>query len=95
MGNSQYEQISLLGIPTIKILVAYQYPPNMIQKLDGRTSDTTYVKGKSHQKWDKNMSQMDWEKNCVCPMKYFVSLSQPQHLSQNIMGIPRKSYLLG
>ena len=50
MGNSQYEQISLLGIPTIKILVAYQYPPNMIQKLDGRTSDTIYVTGKSHQK---------------------------------------------
>ena len=79
--------------------IMHPYPPNMAQNFGGKTHDTTYVTGyvtgKSHQKWDKNMSQMDWEKNCVCPMKYFVSLSQPQHLSQNIMGIPRKSYLLG
>jgi hypothetical protein len=70
--------IFLLGIPTIDASWNPEVNPIMTQSTQiwhknfgGRTPDTSYVTGKSHKRWYKNMSQMGWEKNHVCPMKYF------------------------
>ena len=84
-----------LGIPTIDESWNPEVNPIMTQSTQiwpkifgGRTPDTSYVTGKSHKRWDKNMSQMGWEKNHICPMKYFLLLSLLQSLSHNMMGIP-------